>query len=238
MILNVSQKQSIRLVGIDTPQKSRKKGEPGQPYSQRAVCCHSGFDIGQAGVHRILRLRSIWPRPWLGFAGSDQCESANGKEWISKMDTNEFKKKIASIYEIANELGREFNISKCTPDGHLMGAIGKIAAKIAFGLGFGSNLTGHNCTFSWKDGISNIQVACTGRGAIAIRHEPIYLIALEITESGKIYLLFNGPGKFVWEKVKNQKQPQKYASKNQLKEAQAEVDINSQIPIKDNLFDS
>lgn len=31
------QKQSIRLVGIDTPEKSRKKGEPGQPYSQKAT---------------------------------------------------------------------------------------------------------------------------------------------------------------------------------------------------------
>ena len=31
------QKQSIRLVGIDTPEKSRKKGQPGQPYSQKAT---------------------------------------------------------------------------------------------------------------------------------------------------------------------------------------------------------
>ena len=49
------------------------------------------------------------------------------------MDVREFKKKIASIYEIANELGREFNIPRCTPDGHLLGTIGQIAAKIAFG---------------------------------------------------------------------------------------------------------
>ena len=31
------QKQSIRLVGIDTPEKSRKKGQPVQPYSQKAT---------------------------------------------------------------------------------------------------------------------------------------------------------------------------------------------------------
>ena len=57
------------------------------------------------------------------------------------MNVREFKKKIAAIYEIANELGREFNISKCTPDGHLLGAIGQIAAKIAFDLQFGSEKT-------------------------------------------------------------------------------------------------
>ena len=55
------------------------------------------------------------------------------------MDIIEFKKKIAAIYKIANELGHEFNISKCTPDGHLLGAIGQIAAKIAFDLQFGSH---------------------------------------------------------------------------------------------------
>ena len=154
------------------------------------------------------------------------------------MDTNEFKKKIASIYEIANELGHEFSISKCTPDGHLLGAIGRIAAKMAFGLSFGSNIKGHNCTWADQNRIVNIQVCCTGRGSIALREEPEYLIALQISESGKIFLLFNGPGKFVWEIIKKQKQPQKYASKNQLMEAQSEVSVKGQIPITENLFDS
>jgi len=154
------------------------------------------------------------------------------------MDANEFKKKIASIYGIANELGREFNISKCTPDGHLLGAIGQIAAKIAFGLNFGSNKKEHNCTWSDQDRIINIQVRCTGRGSIALREEPEYLIAIEIFESGKLSLLYNGPGKFLWNQVKKQKQPQKYASKNQLMEAQSEVSISTKIRVQDNLFDS
>lgn len=154
------------------------------------------------------------------------------------MDTYEFKKKIASIYEIANELGREFNISKCTPDGLLLGAIGQIAAKIAFGLQFGSGEKGHNCTWSDKGKILNIQVRSTGRGSVAIRKEPEYLIAIEITETGRLYLLYNGPGIFVWEKIQPQKQPQKYASKNQLLEAQQDVSLSSQIPIIQNIFDS
>ena len=154
------------------------------------------------------------------------------------MDAHEFKKRIASIYEIANELGREFNISKCTPDGHLLGAIGQIAAKIAFGLQFGSNEKEHNCTWSDKGKILNIQVRSTGRGSVAIRKEPEYLIAIEITETGRLYLLYNGPGKFVWEMVRHQKQPQKYASKNQLLEAQQDVSLSSQIPIIQNIFDS
>jgi len=154
------------------------------------------------------------------------------------MVVNEFKKKIAAIYKIANELGQEYNITNCTPDGHLLGAIGQIAAKIAFGLSFGSDVEEHNCTWSDRKRCLDIQVRCTGRGSIAIRKEPEYLIALEISETGKIYLLYNGPGRYVWERIKHQKQRQKYASKNQLKDALLDVNPLSQIPIKQNLFDS
>ena len=41
------QKQSIRLVGIDTPEKSRKKNEPGQPYSQKATKFLAGLVLNQ-----------------------------------------------------------------------------------------------------------------------------------------------------------------------------------------------
>jgi micrococcal nuclease len=41
------QKQSNRLVGIDTPEKSRKKNEPGQPYSQKATKFLAGLVLNQ-----------------------------------------------------------------------------------------------------------------------------------------------------------------------------------------------
>jgi len=154
------------------------------------------------------------------------------------MEAAEFKRKISAIYDIAHELSEAFQISNCTPDGHLLGAIGKIAAKIVFGLTFNSTLQEHNCTWSDGKSILNIQVRCTARGSIAIRKEPQYLIALEISEAGKIYLLYNGPGKHVWEKIQHQKQNQKYATRNQLRDAQNEADPNSKIPIKQNIFDS
>ena len=60
------------------------------------------------------------------------------------MDAEEFKRKIADIYRIAGELGKAFKIDTCTPDGHLLGAIGQIAGKIAFGLELGSEKKEHN----------------------------------------------------------------------------------------------
>ena len=153
------------------------------------------------------------------------------------MDANEFKRKIAEIYKIANELGRAFNIDRCTPDGHLLGAIGQIAEKIAFNLEFARQEEEHNCVWSAGGKIINVQVRCSARGSIAIRKEPENLIALEIVETGKIRLLFNGPGKYVWCKIEHQKSNQKTVSSRILREAQQDVSATDQIPIVNNIFD-
>ena len=41
------QKQTIRLIGIDTPEKSRKKEQPGQQYSQKATKFLAGMVLNQ-----------------------------------------------------------------------------------------------------------------------------------------------------------------------------------------------
>jgi hypothetical protein len=153
------------------------------------------------------------------------------------MDAGEFKRKIGEIYQIADELGKAFNIDTCTPDGHLLGAIGQIAAKIAFGLEFGSQKEEHNCT--WSDGLRkvNVQVRCSGRGSIALRQQPEHLIALEILETGRIRLLFNGPGESVWRRIRHQKNAQKYVSSTALLDLQKQVHAKNQIQIVENIFE-
>jgi len=46
-ILMDGQKQSILLIGIDTPEKSRKTNEPGQPYNQKATKFRVGMVLNQ-----------------------------------------------------------------------------------------------------------------------------------------------------------------------------------------------
>jgi hypothetical protein len=155
------------------------------------------------------------------------------------MDVAEFKNRIAQIYKIADELGRAFNIDTCTPDGHLLGAIGQIAASIAFNLQFGSEKEEHNCTWSGGERKVNVQVRCSGRGSIALRKEPEYLIAVEIGKTGRIKLLFNGPGEYAWGRIVHQKSAQKCINSSALFEAQKEVDSKeSKIPIVEDIFDS
>ncbi|MBW4057143.1 MAG: hypothetical protein HIU83_17490 [Proteobacteria bacterium] len=152
------------------------------------------------------------------------------------MTPQQFKDKIATIYSAANELGRDYGISTCTPDGHLLGAIGQIAAKIAFGLEFGSSKTEHNATITKGAKKVHVQVRSTGRGTIALREEPEYLISLNISNNGEIGLLYNGPGKHVWNLIEHQKNIQKYASQNQLAEAQHHVPPDQILLIKENIL--
>ena len=152
------------------------------------------------------------------------------------MTPQKFKDKIAAIYSISTELGKEFGIDTCTPDGHLLGAIGQIAAKIAFNLEFGSNNIEHNASVIKEGTRVNVQVRATGRGTIALREEPEYLIALNISSNGNIGLLYNGPGGHVWRLAKNQKNKQKYVSHNQLAEAQKLVMLEQQLQIVEDIF--
>ena len=147
------------------------------------------------------------------------------------MEAAEFKGKIAEVYRIAEELGSAFRIDTCTPDGHLVGAFGQIAAKLAFGLEFGADGEEHNCT--WNDGRKKVevQVRCTGAGIIALRHEPVYLIALEVTPAGSFTLLYNGPGKKVWQRVQHQKATQKSISRGALLELDRAVPRAERLPL-------
>ena len=73
-ILNDRQKQSIRLVGIDTPEKSRKKGLPGQPYSQKATKFLAGLVLGKQ-----VSIESY---------GTDRYERVLGVVWLGQINVN------------------------------------------------------------------------------------------------------------------------------------------------------
>lgn len=147
------------------------------------------------------------------------------------METAEFKRRIADIYRSTEEIGSAFRIRKCTPDGHMVGAFGQIAAKLAFGLEFGAETDEHNCT--WSDGRKKleVQVRCTGAGSIALRREPMHLVALEVSPSGSFTLLYNGPGKKVWQRIQHQKAAQKTISREALSDLYRAVPLEERLPL-------
>jgi hypothetical protein len=154
------------------------------------------------------------------------------------MTSAEFKDNIRQIYSISTGLGTAYGIETCTPDGHLLGAIGQIAAKIAFGVTFGSKKDEHNCSISFNGRQLDIQVRTTGKTSIALRAEPEYLIAIKIANYGAIDLIYSGPGHHVWDMVKHQKAQQKTASVLQLRQASQHVITADVIPILEDIFSS
>uniref|UniRef100_C6DZE8 DUF6998 domain-containing protein n=1 Tax=Geobacter sp. (strain M21) TaxID=443144 RepID=C6DZE8_GEOSM len=147
------------------------------------------------------------------------------------MDAAEFRVRIAEVYRIAGEIGSAFRIDNCTPDGHLVGAFGQIAAKLAFGLEFGASTNEHNCTWAGGGKKTDIQVRCTGAGSILLRSEPVYLIALEVSPTGLFTLLYNGPGRRVWQRIQHQKSTQKTISKQALLELHRMVPQEERLPV-------
>lgn len=147
------------------------------------------------------------------------------------MEAAEFKRKVAEVYRIAAEVGSAFQNKKCTPDGHLVGAFGQIAAKLAFGLEFEAESDEHNCTWKGEGKSIEVQVRCTGSGAIALRREPVHLIALEVSPSGSFTLLYNGPGKNVWQRIQHQKAAQKIISRENLLDLCRTVPLEERLPL-------
>jgi len=147
------------------------------------------------------------------------------------MEATEFKNKVAEVYRIAKEVGSAFRMENCTPDGHLVGAFGQIAAKLAFGLDLGAQRDEHNCT--WCDGqrMLEVQVRCTGAGTIAIRREPVHLVALTVSPTGSFTLLYNGPGETVWQQIKHQKSAQKTISPEALLALYRNVPPEERLPL-------
>ncbi|MBW2337366.1 MAG: thermonuclease family protein, partial [Deltaproteobacteria bacterium] len=90
---------TIRLVGIDAPEKSRKKNEPGQPYSKKSTKYLAGLvlnktvEIKSYGVGRygrtlgvvfVLRLNLVVPGlnlkdpESLTITGKEKCRQKQG----------------------------------------------------------------------------------------------------------------------------------------------------------------
>ena len=95
------QKQSIRLVGIDTPEKSRKKNEPGQPYSQKATKFLAGLVLNQDvsiedyGKDRYGRVLGVV------YVGQAKAENLNiwslGEAYVSPREWRRRNSKILLI---------------------------------------------------------------------------------------------------------------------------------------------
>lgn len=132
------------------------------------------------------------------------------------------KSQIDAIYRAVEHLENAFPGRKFTPDGHLVGSIGEVAAAYMFDLQLNpaSTLGFDARTRCGKE----VEIKLTQAKSVSLRHQPQYLIALRRAKGQKIEVLYNGPGSLVWEHAgAMQKNGQRPIGVSKLKSLQSQV---------------
>jgi hypothetical protein len=103
---------------------------------------------------------------------------------------------VKQLYEIVREFERLFPGRRFTPDGHLVGSIGEVIAAHRYGLNLlPASIEAHDAK---TPGGVLVQVKATQGRSVALRAEPNHLLVLQLTPSGEVMEVFNGPGSIAW----------------------------------------
>jgi hypothetical protein len=104
---------------------------------------------------------------------------------------------IAAIYRAVGELEAAYPGRKFTPDGHLLGSIGEVVAKEAFGMDLlPMSARSHDAKCKKR---GDVQVKITAGNAIAMRTICNHLIVLRIESPEVATVVYDGPGRVVWD---------------------------------------
>jgi hypothetical protein len=104
---------------------------------------------------------------------------------------------IAAIYRAVEELEAAYPGRKFTPDGHLLGSIGEVIAREAFGFELLPMSTRSHDARCKERG--DVQVKITAGKAIAMRAVCNHLVVLRIECPDVAAVIYDGPGKVVWD---------------------------------------
>jgi hypothetical protein len=105
--------------------------------------------------------------------------------------------KIKELYSVVNELEQQFPGRHFTLDGHLVGSIGEVLAASMYDLELLKASTEIHDAKA-KNG-KMVQIKATQVKSVCLSNEPEHLIVLKLQEDGSADVVYNGPGKPVWE---------------------------------------
>jgi hypothetical protein len=104
---------------------------------------------------------------------------------------------VAAIYRAVTELETAYPGRKFTPDGHLVGSIGEVIAKEAFGLELlpmSAPLHDARCKVR-----GDVQIKTTAGDGVDIKGICNHLIVLRIDSPETATVVYDGPGKPAWD---------------------------------------
>lgn len=106
------------------------------------------------------------------------------------------KEKVLELNRIVAELETDFPGRHFTLDGHLIGSIGEVMAEYYYGIDLSRPSTK---THDGKVDDREVQIKMTQQDNVLISSKPEFLLVLYLTKTGKVYEVYNGPGKLPWE---------------------------------------
>lgn len=102
---------------------------------------------------------------------------------------------VAAIYKAVEELSRAYKSRKFTPDGHLVGSIGEVAAKA---LGLKLHRGSHPCHDAVDTDGRHVQIKMTARSRVSLYANCERLVVLQVVSPSEAEIVYDGPGGPVW----------------------------------------
>lgn len=135
--------------------------------------------------------------------------------------------KVQQLIEIVSELEQDFPGRHFTLDGHLVGSIGEVMAAYYYGIElYRASAKVHDGVIDGKE----VQIKISQRDNIVINEEPEYLIVLYLSKNGKVYEVYNGPGKAPWDAAsKRDSHNNRHMMVNKLMQLDSEVPPENRI---------
>jgi hypothetical protein len=110
---------------------------------------------------------------------------------------DEVPRLVHDLYRVVAELESLFPGRHLTPDGHLVGSLGEVLAAQRYGLELLP--AGAETHDARAPGGTLVQIKATQRDRVSMSSEPERLIVLKLNQDGTADVVYNGPGRPVWD---------------------------------------
>jgi hypothetical protein len=150
------------------------------------------------------------------------------------MKRQKISESLELIFKGIRNLKETFPNRAFTIDGRLVGDIGEVIAALEY------DITLHTTSQPDHDGNTSdgrkVQIKATFKDSLTFKTVPDYFLGFKLFQDGKFEEIYNGPGKFIYEKYKHRKGIGKQLlsfPNSDLKELSKSVSESQRIPKKE-----
>lgn len=151
---------------------------------------------------------------------------------------DKLKTEIKNLHNSVSSLKLHFPIKKngFTLDGRLVGDMGEVIAEELFQIKLYEKLEKYYDAETTYEPKLKVQIKATFKESLTYNHEPDYYIGIKLSEDGNFKVIYNGPGKYIYDAFKHRKDIGKKLllfPNNRLEELSLKINDTERILMKD-----